>query len=120
MNYKSVFKNQNTRFLILKLLSFVPDKLMIKLQYRIKLGCWPNLVVPVKFSEKLQLYKLRYRNSVMGQCVDKHGVRVYIQNKGYENLLVNLLGVYDNADEINFNLLPNKFVIKTTDGGGGR
>ena len=120
MDYKKVFKNQNLRFLILNLLSWLPDKTMIKLQYRIKLGRKLNLKDPKRFTEKLQWYKLYYRNPVMHQCVDKYEVRKYIQSKGLGNILNKLYGVYDSPKEINFKELPEKFVIKTTSGTGGQ
>ena len=75
MNYKKIFSNQKTRFAILKFLSFVPDKIMLPIQYYIKLGRWPNLKNPKRYSEKLQVYKMKYRNPMMGKCVDKYEVR---------------------------------------------
>jgi hypothetical protein len=50
--------------------------------------------------------------------LDKYGVREYINSKGLENILDKLYAVYDNANKINFNSLPEKFVIKTTNGSG--
>lgn len=120
MNYKKYLKSQKLRFAILNLLKWVPDKAMIKLQYRIKLGRKLNLKKPQRFTEKLQWYKLYYRNPEMHKCVDKYEVRNYIKSKGLENILNELYGVYDSPEEIKFNKLPNKYVIKTTSGGGGQ
>lgn len=117
--YQSFIKNRSTRHAILKVLSFIPDSIMLPLQYRIKLGRWPNLKTPSRWTEKLQIYKMFYRNPVLGICVDKYKVRQFIENKGLSNILNKLYGIYDNANEIDFNILPNSFVIKTTDGGGG-
>lgn len=119
MNYKKIIKSQQLRFKILQMLSWVPDSIMIKLQYRIKLGFWPNLKYPKRFTEKLQLYKMKYRNSVMHQCVDKFEVRKYVENKGLGGILNRLYGIYNSSDEIDFDALPTKFVVKTTKGGGG-
>lgn len=119
MNYKKIIKNQELRFKILRLLHWVPDSIMLRIQYRIKMGRWPNLKHPQRWTEKLQTYKMCYRNAVLHQCVDKYEVRKYIESKGLSDLLVNLYGVWSNADEIDFDKLPQSFILKTTDGGGG-
>lgn len=118
MDYKKIIKNQETRFKILHLLRFVPDSLMIMTQYRIKLGRKLNLINPQRYSEKLQWYKLNYRNPLMTQCADKYGVREYIKSKGLRHILNELYVVYDNVEEINLDQLPDKFVMKTTNGSG--
>ena len=114
MDYKKIIKNQDTRFKILKLLSFIPDKIMVKLQYRIKTGRKLNLKNPQRYTEKLQWYKLNYRNPLMTKCADKYTVREYVENKGLGYILNELYGVFDNVNEIDFDKLPNKFVLKTT------
>lgn len=119
MDYKKIIKNQNTRFAILKILSWVPDSIMIPLQYRIKMNRGCNLRNPQRWTEKLQVYKMYYRNQVLGKCVDKYEVRSYVEGKGLADTLVKLYGVYNNVSEINFDALPDSFVLKTTDGGGG-
>ena len=120
MNYKKIIKSQQLRFGILKALSFVPDAWMLRLQYWVKMGRWLDLKNPKRFTEKLQWYKLYYRDPIMGQCVDKYGVREYVESKGLGHILNELYGVYDDVSEIDFDALPNQFVIKTTDGGGGQ
>ena len=118
-NYKKLIRNQNTRFLILKLLNFIPDSVMLKLQYKLKMGRSLNLKSPKRFTEFLQYYKINYRNPVLGQCVDKYEVRSYINAKGLQTILNDLYCVCDDAEKIDFSKLPNQFVLKTTDGGGG-
>ena len=119
MNYKKVIKSQKTRFFILKILQWLPGRLMLKLQYYIKLNRKLNLSTPTRFSEKIQLYKLYYRNLDMLQCVDKYLVRSFVEKRNSSNYLNTLYFVCDDARDINFNKLPSKFVIKTSDGGGG-
>lgn len=119
MDYKKLLPSQKIRFFILKLLGFLPDNMMLPLQYRIKMGRRCNLRNPKTWTEKLQLYKMYYRNPILGRCVDKYEVRHYIEEIGLGDTLVKLYGVYDNAGDIDFNLLPKSFVLKTTDGGGG-
>jgi hypothetical protein len=116
LDYKKVIKSQDMRFRILGLLDFLPDKLMIQSQYRIKTGRNLNLKKPERFTEKLQWYKLYYRNPLMTKCADKYRVREYIIEKGYDDILIPLYGDYENADQINFNNLPDEFVLKTTNG----
>lgn len=119
MNYKKIFRSQKLRFLILRYLSFVSDKRMLSWQYKIKLGRNLNFKKPDRYTEKLQLYKMYYRNPLLGECVDKYNVRKYIESKGLSDILNTLYGVYDEVADIDFNKLPNKFVVKSTDGGGG-
>jgi TupA-like ATPgrasp len=116
MNYKKLIPNQEVRLKILRLSDFIPDKEMIKIQYKIATGRKLNLKSPQRFTEKLQWYKLNYRDPLMTQCSDKYNVREYIISKGYEDILVPLYGTYDRAEEIDFDKLPNKFVLKTTNG----
>ena len=103
----------------MRIFSFVPDKWMVQIQYCLKTGRKLNLKDPKRYTEKLQWYKLYYRNPLMPICVDKYKVRQYVKNRGYGYILNSLIGVYDSLDEINFEDLPDQFVIKDTLGGGG-
>lgn len=107
------------RIKILQFLKFIPDKAMVKLQYKIKTGRKLNLKNPTRFTEKLQWYKLYYRNDLMIRCVDKYDVRKYVEDKGLERILIPCYGVYNKFEEINIKELPDKFVMKDTLGGGG-
>lgn len=119
MDYKRILSSQSLRRKILRMLSFIPDKPMIKLQYRLKMGRKLDLKNPRRFTEKLQWYKLYYKNPLMIQCVDKYDVREYVKNKGLEDILIPCYGVFDSADDIDWDSLPNKFVMKDTLGGAG-
>ena len=119
IDYKKIFKSRKLRLAILELLSFIPDKLMIKIQYYIKIGRKLNLKNPQRYTEKLQWYKLNYKNPLMIKCVDKYDVREYVKDCGLENTLNECYGIFNSPDEINFDALPNKFVLKDTLGGGG-
>lgn len=100
-------------------LDFIPDKMMIRMQYRMKTGRKLNLRDPKRFTEKLQWYKLYYRDPVMAQCADKYEVRSYVEQCGFGDILNELYGIYDTPDEIDFKMYPRSFVIKDTLGGGG-
>ena len=104
---------------ILDVFSFIPDKAMIKLQYRIKTGRKLNLKNPARYTEKLQWYKLYYRDPIMAKCADKAEVRKYVEDLGFKSILNECFGVYENPDETDFSKLPQKFVLKDTLGGGG-
>lgn len=117
--YKNVIKSPKTRKIILDMLCFLPDKIMLKIQYRIKLRRKLDLKNPQRFTEKIQWYKSNYRNPLMRKCVDKYTVRKYVERKGLENILVPLIKKYDSIAAINWDELPDKFVMKTTNGGGG-
>lgn len=118
MNGYKKFISQKMRFKILNFLSFIPDKTMIKMQYRIKLGRRLNLDNPQRYTEKIQWYKLYYRNEKMPICVDKYRVREYIKSKGLADILVDLYAVYDSQSDIQWERLPEKFILKTTNGSG--
>ena len=116
--YKKIFRSQKLRHFILTVLRFVPDKWMIKLQYRIKTKRKLNLKNPQSYTEKLQWYKLFYRDPLMTRCADKHEVREYLSERGYADLPCKEYGVYDKAENIDFDELPDRFVLKTTNGSG--
>ena len=116
--YKNIIKSQKIRFLILKILKIIPDKLMLKWQYKIKMGEKLNLKTPKRYTEKIQLYKLNYHNPIMKKCADKYKVREYLEEKGLNELAPKLYGVYEKSEDIEEEKLPNKFVIKTTNGSG--
>ena len=119
LDYKKIFKSRKTRSRILNALSFVPDKTMVKIQYYLKTGRRLNLSDPNRFTEKLQWYKLYYRNPVMKECVNKFTVRDYIKDKGLKDILVPLYAHYKWVEDVEWEMLPNSFVIKTQHGGGG-
>lgn len=118
MDYKRIIKSQNTRVKIIQAFDFIPDKVMLKIQYRIKTGHRLDLDMPRRYTEKLQWYKLYYRNTNMKRCVDKNEVRQYVAEKGIADILNNYYGVFDSDNEIDFDRLPNKFVAKDTLGSG--
>ncbi len=118
MNEYKRFIPKKLRFQILRALRFIPDKQMLQLQYRIKTGRKLNLKSPKRYTEKIQWYKLYYRNDLMPICVDKYRVREFIESKGLANNLVKLYAVYDKPEEINLNNLPDKFILKTSNGSG--
>lgn len=119
MDYKKIIKSRALRVKIMRVLSFVPDSWMVRLQYRIKTGHKLNLKNPQRYTEKLQWYKLYHRDPLMAQCVDKYAVRAYVEQCGLKDILNPIYGVYDAPEQVKWEELPNQFVAKDTLGGGG-
>lgn len=117
--YKKIIKSQKLRFAIIDSLSILPDRVMLAIQYYVKLRRRCNFKNAKRWTEKLQLYKMYYRNPVLGKCIDKYEVRSYVESKGLGDILTKLYAVYENVNDIDLNQLPSSFVLKTTDGGGG-
>lgn len=74
---------------------------------------------PKTFSEKLQWLKLYNRKPEYTGMVDKYSAKEYASNIIGKNYIIPTLGLWDKVDEIDFDSLPNQFVLKTTNGGGG-
>jgi len=94
------------------------DALYLKLKFYFVMGQRLNLDAPVTFNEKLQWLKLHSRDSRYTSLVDKLEVKRYISDVLGDEYVIPTLGVWDTPDEIDFNGLPNKFVLKTTHDGG--
>ena len=116
--YKKILKSKDARFFLLRMLRFIPSKPMLKLQYRIKFKRKLNLRHPERFTEKIQWYKLYYKDKLMPICSDKYTVREYVRSKGLETILNELYCVFDKPDDIDLSVLPNKFVLKLSNASG--
>ena len=104
---KEIFKKINP---------LIPDRLYLYLQYRYHLGKKLNLNNPQTFNEKIQWLKLYDRKPEYPTYVDKFAVREHIKRTIGEEYLIPLIGVYDNVEDINWDGLPDKFVLKCTHG----
>ena len=90
----------------------------IKKEFKKYLGYDLNLENPKTFNEKIQWIKLYYNDPLMTKCADKYLVREYIKEKIGEEYLIPLLGVWDKPEDIDFDSLPNQFVLKVNWGSG--
>lgn len=99
-----------------KVFRLIPDEAYIKFKYRCILGRKLDLNNPQYLSEKIQWLKLHDRNTLYPRLVDKYAVREYIEDVLGEEYLVPILGIWDNAEDIEWNTLPQKFVLKCTNG----
>lgn len=102
-----------------KYLKKMDDERYLRLAYRIRMRKKLNLKNPQTFNEKLQWLKLYDRKSEYTMMVDKYEVRKYISEKIGEEYLIPLLGVWNSFDEIDFDKLPEQFVLKCTHDSGG-
>ena len=110
--FKKLIPSKRLRFRLISLFKFVPDKAMLKFQYRMKCGRKLNLDDPKRYTEKIQWYKLYYRDDKMPVCADKYLVREYVKEKGYGHLLNDLYGVYQKPEDIDISTLPKSCVLK--------
>ena len=95
------------------------DKKYLELLYEKNFNKKLNLNNPKTFNEKLQWLKLNDRKDIYTTMVDKYEVKKYISNIIGSEYVIPNLGVYNNFDEINFDEMPNQFVIKCTHDSGG-
>lgn len=93
-------------------LRYISDETYLKLYFKAYQGYKLDLNKPQTFNEKLQWLKLYDRNSKYTELTDKYLVREYIKKRIGEQYLIPLLGVWNNANEIDFKKLPKQFVLK--------
>ena len=95
-----------------------PDAIWLKVQYRIKMKQRLNLKTPKLYTEKLQWLKLHDRNPLYSILVDKYEVKQYVKEHIGAEYVIPTLGVWDHFDDIDFDLLPDQFVLKCTHDSG--
>ena len=105
-------------FLHLWIFRFLPSEIWLKYKYKLETGKPLHFDDPQSFNEKLQWLKLYNRNPKYTMMVDKYKVRDYIAEKLGEEYLIPLLGVWDDPNDIDFDKLPNQFVLKCNHNSG--
>lgn len=98
--------------------TIIPDKQQIKWYYRLEIGKSLDLNNPMTMNEKLQWLKLYNRNQNYRPLVDKIKVKNIVSDLIGARYVVPLLGVWDKFDDIDFDSLPDQFVLKTNHSGG--
>ena len=107
-------------FIIFGVGRFIPDRVWIQLKYRHKFGRFCNLKNPRTFNEKLQWVKLYDRRPEYTTMVDKYKVKKYVADRiGEEHVIPLLGGPWESFEDIDFDTLPNQFVLKTNHDCGG-
>ena len=101
------------------ILDSMPDNIYLKLRFRQYMRKKLNLKNPQSFNEKLQWLKLYDRNPFYTTLVDKYAVKKYVADLRGNTYIIPTFGVWDSFDEIDFDTLPNDFVLKCTHDSGG-
>ena len=95
------------------------DKVYLRWKFRFAMGYFFDIERPKTFYEKLQWLKLYNQKTEYTTMVDKLSVKEYVASKIGWQYIIPTLKVYNNAAEINFDELPNQFVLKCTHDSGG-
>lgn len=110
--------NEHRRLSGARQLKEISDYEFIINTYKNRTGHSLKLDPPERFTEKLQWLKLFYRDPKIEICSDKYTAREYVREHGYENILNELIASYDSVEEIDFESLPQQFVLKVSHGSG--
>lgn len=114
---KKVFKNPwliLEKILYTRIGKIIPTEQYLKIQYRSKFNKKLNIKNPETYGEKVQYLKVKNVDYSISSLVDKYEVRKYIKDAIGEEYLIPLIGVFNSPNEIDFDKLPNKFVLKCT------
>ena len=106
-------------YFLVKTAKFWSDKTYLKLQHYAMTGKRLNLNAPKTYSEKCQWMKLYYQHPELTTMVDKYEVKKYVADRIGAEYVVPCYGVWDRVEDIDFNNLPNQFVLKNTGNSGG-
>lgn len=101
------------------ILKWIKDETCLKIKYKAALNQKLNLDNPQTFNEKLQWLKLYDRNTEYTKMVDKYEVKKYVADIIGKEYIIPTLGIWDKFENINFEKLPNQFVLKCTHDSGG-
>jgi hypothetical protein len=99
---------------MLRKMTFLPPVKYAKYSHEYYTGKKLDLKNPKEFNEKIQWYKVFYHPKKLNQLVDKYAVRAYVEDKIGSKYLNEFYGIYKSFSEINFDKLPNQFVVKAT------
>lgn len=95
------------------------DEEYLKRMFKVKLGYKLDLDNPRTFNEKMQYLKLYNRKPIYTDMVDKYAAKEYVRKLVGDQYIAKPLGCWDKPDQIDYDSLPNKFVLKATHGCGG-
>lgn len=97
---------------------WIPDKWYLHMLYYLEMGKPLHLRSPKFFQEKLQWLKMYNRRPEYTLMVDKYCAKDYVEGLIGKKHIIPTLGIWDRPEDINFEELPDKFVLKVTNGGG--
>ena len=96
----------------------INDERYIRIQYRLRTGKKLKLDPPILFNEKMQYFKLHCHDAIYHTLSDKNEVRDWVAGKIGSEYLIKTYGTYNTVEEIPFEELPDRFVLKLTNGSG--
>lgn len=113
------FSHLHRKLAIIGFYRWMPDKMFLKLDYKKCMKKKLNLDNPQTYNEKLQWLKLYDRNPLYTTMVDKQEVKKYVAGIIGEQYIIPTIEVWDEFEEIDFDDLPDQFVLKCTHDSGG-
>ncbi|MDE7412467.1 MAG: hypothetical protein K2N05_01575 [Muribaculaceae bacterium] len=113
-NIKSLIKSIKRSYIT----KFCTPKKLAEFLYYNNFGRKIDWKCPTEFNEKIRWLQFSTDTSKWTLLADKYLVRKYLEDKGYGDMLVKLYGVWENAENIDFDKLPKSFVLKTNHGCG--
>ena len=118
--YNNYIDNPSLIFLwvLMKIGWILSDKLYLKCLYYLSMGKILNLDNPITFCEKIQWLKLYNRKHEFTNLVDKLAVKDYVSSLIGNEYVIPTIGIFENPNDIDFENLPDQFILKTTHGGG--
>jgi len=122
LKIKNIISNPKVRFGYMNKLGVyrhLSDEEFLKKAYRVHLGKELDLENPKTYNEKLQWLKLYDRNPEYTRMVDKYEAKKYVAERIGDEYIIPTLGVWDKFEDIDFDELPEKFVLKCTHDSGG-
>ena len=110
------YEQKNT---LARMLRFIPDEPYMKLRYRLRIGRALNLKEPTTFNEKIQWLKLYNRKDEYTVMVDKYAAKNYVAKIIGDQYIIPTIKTWDKFEDVDFNSLPDQFVLKCTHDSGG-
>lgn len=121
-NIKNILQNPALLFLTLghrEWFNWLSDETYLKIAFKARMHKKLNLDNPKTYNEKLQWLKLYNRQPIYTKLVDKYEVKTIVGKQIGKEYIIPTLGVWNKFEDINIDMLPNKFVLKCTHDSGG-
>lgn len=106
--------------ILYKYFQWLPDAIYLRILFYLQMGERLHLKKPRTFSDKIQWLKLYNRRAEYTTMVDKYAVKDYVASIIGEKYIIPTIGVWNRPEDIDWRILPNQFVLKTSNGGGGK
>lgn len=114
----SVYLRKISLAVLVRFAKLFPDKAFLRFRYYLERGETLNIDNPKTFNEKINWLKLYNRKPEYTTMVDKYAVKDFVSERIGQKYIIPTIGIWNTPEEIEFDTLPNQFVLKTTHGGG--